>query len=154
NAIDRAHQLGAFDQRHVHHAVRTGVADHRAAQRQEFALVVESELGLDHLVAALVVAGERFGTLAGPFHRPADALRRPDHQRELRIEGVARAEIAATVAALDAALLRRDAERAGELGLLPPHAPRAGMQRVLAARRIVDAGRGAGVERHAGDALH
>ena len=152
--IDRGQQLGAFHQRHVHDAVRAGVADHRAAQREEAAFVVERELQRDRLVAALVVAGEGLRALAGPFHRAAELLGRPHHQRELRIEGVARAVVAADVAALDAHVGHRHAEDRRELVLLPDHAAGAGVQRVLVGRRIVDADRGARVERHAGDALH
>ena len=62
------------------------------------AVRVERELGLDGEIARLVVAEERLLALAGPFHRPADAARRPGDQRELRIDRAARAEIAADVA--------------------------------------------------------
>ena len=49
-------------------------------------------------IAALIVAEERLAALAGPFHRPPEPPRRPGHQRELGIERVAGAEIAADVA--------------------------------------------------------
>ena len=75
------------------------VADVGAAHRQEFALRVERELGLDREVARLVVAEERLVPLADPFDRAADAPRRPGHQREFGIDHAARAEIAADVAA-------------------------------------------------------
>ena len=135
--------------------MRAGVADDRAAHRQEAALVVERKLRRDRLVAALVVAGEGLRALAGPFHRAAEALRRPHHQRELRIEGVARAEVAADVAAFDAHVGRRhaeDARRARAFCRTTPPEPACSV--CLFGRRIVDADRGAGVERHAGDALH
>ena len=99
--IDRGEQFGALHQRHVHHAVRAGVADHRAAHREEPALLVQRQLQRDRLVAALIVAGEGLRAFAGPLHRAAEALGRPYHQRELRIEGVARAVVAADVAAFD-----------------------------------------------------
>ena len=63
--------------------------------------MVQRKLGMEDLVAALVVTGKGLGALAGPFHRTPEPLRGPDHQRELGKEGVAGAEIAADIAALD-----------------------------------------------------
>ena len=60
---------------------------------------VERELRFDREIARLVVAEERLVALAGPLDRPADAARRPRHQREFGIDHAARAEIAADVAA-------------------------------------------------------
>ena len=134
--------------------MRAGVTDHRAAEREKAALVVERKLQSDRLIAALVVAGKGLRALAGPFHRAAKLLCRPNHQRELRIEGVARAVVAADVAAFDPDVGHRHAEDGGELMLLADHAAGPGVQRMLVGRRIVDADRGARVERHAGDALH
>ncbi len=118
------------------------------------AVGVERELRLDHLVAALIVAEERFRPLAGPFDRPADPFRRPGHQREFRIEGIAGAEIAADVARHHPHRRRRNAEHARQLVLLPHHPAAAGVERVAAALLVIGADGGAGIERHAGDALH
>ena len=41
------------------------------AQREDLAVLVERHLGADQLVAAMVVAEERFGARRDPFHRPA-----------------------------------------------------------------------------------
>ncbi len=47
------------------------------AQRDELAVLVERELGLDRLVATVVVAHQGFAAGCNPFHRSLDALARP-----------------------------------------------------------------------------
>jgi hypothetical protein len=82
--------------------VRAGVADNRAAHREEAAFFVERQFGLDDLIAALIIAEERFGALARPLDRAAEALGGPHHQPEFRKERVAGAEIAADIATFHA----------------------------------------------------
>ncbi len=103
------------------------IAGVAAAQAEEMAIGIERQLGLHRQVAALVVAQEGFAALAGPFHRPRQPLRRPAHQREFRIEGVAGAEIAADVARDHAHRVVGDTEDARELGFLPHHIAAAGV---------------------------
>src|SRR5262245_63672355 len=113
------------------------IAQVRAAQRQEIALRVERELGADEEIASLEIAEEGLVPLAGPLDRPADAPRGPGHQRELRIERIAGAEIAADVAGDDTHALRRHAEDGGELVLLPHDAAAAGIEGRAARRRVI-----------------
>src|SRR4029450_4141401 len=93
NAVDARHQRDALGERHERDGVGADIAEVRAAQRQEMSLGVERELGADEEVAPLEVAEEGFVPLAGPLDRTADAPRGPGHQRELRIERVAGAEV-------------------------------------------------------------
>ena len=86
------------------------IADVGAAQGEETAVGVERQLGVDREIAALVVAEERLLPLAGPFHRAAEAPRRPGDQREFRDRSVAGAEIAADLARDDAHRVLRHAE--------------------------------------------
>ena len=154
NAVHAGHDRGALGQRHVRSRIRAGVAQVRRAQREEIALRVERELRAHRQVAALVVGKKRLAALAGPFHRAAEALRRPRDQRELRKETVACAEVAAGVVRDHAHRGVIDAENPRELALLPHHAAAARVQRVAPRRRVVLADRGARLHRHAGDALH
>ncbi len=90
-------------------------------------------------VAAGIVAGEGLVPLAGPFDRSADLLRRPGDQRELGIEGVAGAEIAADLVGDHPHLVGVDAEDDRDLLLGPHDGAAAGMDRVAARRGIVGA---------------
>ena len=78
--------------------MRADIAEVRRAQREEAAVGVEREFGRHGEIAAHIVADEGLVAVARPFHRPADAARAPDHQREFGKEAVARAEIAADLA--------------------------------------------------------
>ena len=129
------------------------IAEIVAAQREKAAVGVERELGRDGEIAAHIVGDECLGAFAGPFDRPSDAARRPDHQREFRKEAVAGAEIAADLAGDDADIVERHAENRRDFLLLPHDAAGAGIQRVASACRIVDADGGARLHRHAGDAI-
>ena len=77
----------------------------------------------DEEIAPLVIAQEGFLTVARPLDRTADASRRLGDQRELRIDGIAGAEIAADVAGHHPNVIGRDAEDARELVLLPTTPP-------------------------------
>ena len=69
--------------------------------------------------------------LARPLHRPAEAPRRPGDQRELGIEGVPRAEVAAHVLGHHAHRRLRNSQHLREIGLVPHHAARAPGSTVL-----------------------
>ena len=118
------------------------------------AVVVERKLGLDRQVARLVVAEEGLAALAGPLDRAADPARRPSHQRKFRIERAACPEIAADLVHDDPHLLLGDAEDLGQLLLRPDGAADPGIKRVAPGIRVIGAGRGARLHRHAGNALH
>ena len=110
----------------VHHAVRPGIAGHASAQGQKPAVSVDRELHLEGLIAALVIGGEGFAPLAGPFDRPADPLRRPNDQGKFRIECVPGPIIAADIARDHANRSLRHAKNAGKFALLPHRAAAAG----------------------------
>ena len=57
------------------------------AQAQKLAVLVQRQLGVGDMVAAVGVGHEGLAALGGPFHRPADFLRRPGDQDLLRIMG-------------------------------------------------------------------
>ena len=152
--IDARHHLHAL----LHHGEIGGVgaeiAEIGAAHRQKLALVVERQLGFDGEIARLVVAQERLVALDDPFHRPAELLRRPGHQRELGVDHAAGAEIAADVLHQHADFFRRHVEHGGEIVLQPHRAAVAGIDGVAAGLRIECRERRARLHRHAGDALH
>jgi hypothetical protein len=130
------------------------VAGVGAAKREEGAVRVERQLGVHREVAALVVGEESLAPLARPLHGPADTPRRPGDQRELRVAAIAGPEVPPDVAGHHTHGALRNAEGAGNPGLRPSQAARAGMNGVAAARGIPDADRRARLHRHAGDTLH
>ena len=69
--------------------------------------LVEREPRRGDEVAAGIVGEEGFRAVVGPFHRPADALGRPQDRGLLGIEIVAQPEAAADVGADEADFLRR-----------------------------------------------
>ena len=138
--------------RRQRHATRADIADIGRAHGEEAAVGVERKLDFGDEIAALIIAQESFRARRGEFHRPAELLRRPQHQAELDEDAVARAEIAADVVREDAQPVGRNAEHRGKLVLLPHRAAGAGIERVAAGRGIVMAERRARFERHAGDA--
>ena len=46
-------------------------------QRQDLAVLVERQLGVGDVVAAVRVGQEGLGAVGGPLHRPADLASRP-----------------------------------------------------------------------------
>ena len=135
-SIDARHDAEAFAQRREMRAIGADIAEIGAAEGEEIAVRVERQLGLERQVAALVIGEEAFAAVGEEFDRPAELLRRPGQQRVFGEEGVARAEIAAHVAAHRAALLVRHAERAGEGLALAHHAAAGpGPDRVAASSR-------------------
>ena len=93
HAVDRGHDLGALLQGRAIRGVGAGIADVRAAQREEIASPVEREFCRDGKIAALVIGEERLVSVGGPLDRPREAPRRPRDQREFGIDHAARAEI-------------------------------------------------------------
>ena len=131
--VDVGHQADALLQWPERRRMPAEIAEVRAADGEETPLGVERQLGRDGQIAALPVAEKRVAALAGPFDRPPDEARRPGKQRIFRVEQIARAEIAAHVAADAAHPLGRHAEDLREVG---PHlgdaATAAGVERVTA----------------------
>ena len=133
--------------------MRADIAEIVGPQRQEAAVGVERQLGGHREIAAHIVGDEGLVALGGPFHRPPDLARAPDHQREFGKEAVARAEIAADLVGDDAHRFERHAQDRRDLLLLAHDAAGAGVERVASGRRVVDADGGARLHRHAGDAI-
>ena len=144
----------ALAQRNDRARIGADIGQQPAAQREELPLRIQSQFHLRHQVAALVVAEERLAALAGPFHRPAQLPRGPDHEQEFREHRVLGAEIAANIVAQHANLVLRHAEHEGDFALLALHAPTAGMQRVAAGLLVIGADGRAHFHRHAGHALN
>ena len=81
----------------------------------DLAVVVERHFGMGDMIAAVRVGQERFRAVAGPFHRPADLLRRPEADHLLGIDEDLRAEAAADVGRDHAQLvLGRHADEGGD----------------------------------------
>ena len=94
-------EIGAHVRRRVH------------AHGEELAVLVQRELGLGDVVAAVRVGHERLGALGGPLHRPVHLLRRPGDDDVLGVEVDLRAEAAADVGRDDAHLVLGQAEHEG-----------------------------------------
>ena len=124
-------------------------------RREEAAARVERQLGGGHVVAAVLVAQEALAAARRPLHRPAEALRGPEHQHQLRIDAAAHAEAAADLARDHAHLPLGHAEDLlGEDGPEPVRALDAGVQRVAAGAAVELADRGARLHRRGGHARH
>ena len=80
------------------------------AQREELAVLVERELGVRDVVAAVRVGEERLAALGGPLDRAVDVLRRPDHRGLFGVQVDLRAEAAADVGRDHAHLVLGQAE--------------------------------------------
>ena len=118
------------------------------AEAEELAVLVERQLGLGHMVAALAVGDETFLTLGHPFDGNADLLGRPGDDRLLAIEELLDAEAAADVGRDHPHLLLRDLEH--QRAHQPAHDMRelAGrIERVVAGAGIVFGDRGARLHR-------
>jgi hypothetical protein len=68
---------------------------------EEFAVLVERQLGVTDIVAGVLVSLDRLTALAGPFDRPAQLLRSEQHQPMLGILPALGAEPAADIAGND-----------------------------------------------------
>jgi hypothetical protein len=67
------------------------------AQREEFAILVERQLRMRHVIAAVRVGEKGFAPLGRPLDRPAHAFRRPYHRRLFGVQIDLRAEATADV---------------------------------------------------------
>ena len=86
-----------------------------ARRREDLAFGVERHLGVGDVIAAMRVGEKRFGAIRDPFHRPADALRRPQRHDLFGIDENLRAEAAADVGRDHAQLvLGRHADEGGD----------------------------------------
>ena len=112
NGIGAGNKSGALAQRRQRDAARADIADIGGAHREEAAVVVERQLDLGDQIAALVIAEKGFRAGRREFHRPAEFLRRPQHQAEFDKDAVAGAEIAADIVRQHAQPVGRDAEHA------------------------------------------
>src|SRR5262249_46111102 len=139
DAVDAADNADALAQRDDRGGIGADIAEVRAAQRQKPAVGVKRELSLAHEVAALVIAEERLGALAGPLDRSADFAGGPDQQGEFRKQRILRAEIAPDVIGDDAHRLERHVEDARDLSLLPYHPTTAGIEDVAFVCRVENA---------------
>ena len=83
------------------------------AEGEEHAVLVEGELDLRRVVAALGVGDEGLGAAGGPFHRPAEELGGAGDEGLLAVVEDLRAEAAADVRGDDAQLGLGDAEDEG-----------------------------------------
>jgi hypothetical protein len=90
--------------------VGADVARVARAVREERPVGAERQLRVDHEIAGVAVADERFATVARPLHRSTQTPGRPPDQRVLRIAGIPGAVAAADVTRDDANGFRRHAE--------------------------------------------
>ena len=150
--VGEREDLHALDEGHEGHRVRADVAGVEDAQGQEAAVGGERELGADREVARLVIGQEHLGAVAGPFHRPAEPARRPQHDGEFGVERVARAVAAADVGGGDPDVVLGDAEQRRQILLAAHGAAGPGMERVPAGGRVEGADRRARLHRHPGAA--
>ena len=85
------------------------------AQAENLAAGVERHLGVGDVIAAVRIGEERLAAVGDPFHRAADALRRPQRHHFLGIDENLRAETAADIGRDDAQLvLGRHADEGGD----------------------------------------
>ena len=124
------------------------IGDGLGAQADDLAVAVERHFGVGDVIAAMRVGEKRFRAIGGPFHRPADALRRPQRHDLLGIDEDLRAEAAADVGRDDAQLvLRRHADEGGDDEPRDMRVLRRIPQREGAGAGIVFADRGARLDR-------
>ena len=124
------------------------------AQCQEPAIRVERQLGIDLLVATLIVAEQRLRARRNPFDRPADAARRPDEDGLLGIGLALHAKAAADIAGDHTDAAFRDMQDLMRQGLADAvHILRAGVERVAAGAGIIVGDAAARLHRDGGDAV-
>ena len=146
DAVERGHVVDARHETHRQHRRLSTSGDHVGtdavtrthAKPEDLAVAIQCELAMHGLIAAVVVAGERFGTGRHPLHRSTDATRGPQHERVFRIRVGLHAEPTADVGRDDAELrlgLMEDGtgdHLASAVGVLATR-----VQRVEVARRVV-----------------
>ena len=100
NQIDAQHGADHAERREqvaVGADIGADVGQHVEPQRHELVVLVERQLDLADIVAAVLVGHHRFAALARPFHRPQELARRPQGQAVLDILPALGAEAAADV---------------------------------------------------------
>ena len=86
-----------------------------ARSAENLAVGVERHLGVGDVIAAVRVGEKRLRAVGDPFHRPADALRRPKRHDFFGIDENLRAEAAADIRRDHAQLvLGRHADEGGD----------------------------------------
>ena len=133
--------------------VRAHVGDGLHPHAEERAVLVERKLGVGDVVARLGVAEKGLRARALPFDRTAGELRSEQHQRRLVEDRRLHPEAAADVAGDDVHLALRDLQHLlCEIRAERVHALRLGIERVVAAGRVVVADAAARLHRHGSDA--
>ena len=134
--------------------IRADIEPDGHAQAEEPAVGVERQLGRRDVVAAVLVGDEGLAAVGRPSDGPPQPLRRPEHQRHLRVHAAAHAEAAADLARHHAHVALRHAQDVREDGAAAVRSLDARVQRVAGRAPVVLADGGAGLERrgrHAGD---
>ncbi len=133
---------------------RAEIAIAADAHAEKLAVLVERKRGIDDIIACVIVADMRFAAGLGPFHRPADASRRPQHQNDFRIDRAAQAVGAADIAGDQAQFGFGNFQRgAGNIVAEQPGPLKAAMQGVALRAGVVDADNPARLDRIGGDAI-
>ena len=135
--------------------VSAHVGDGLHPHAEERAVLVERKLGVGDVVARLGVAEKSLRSRALPFDRAAGELRCEQHQRRLVEDRRFHAEAAADIAGDDMDPALRDLEHLlREIRAERVHALRLGVERVVAAGRVVVADATARLHGHGGDAAY
>jgi hypothetical protein len=132
-------------------AAEVGVA--LEAHGEEGAVLVQGELGVEVVVAAVLVAEEAARAVVGPLHGTAEDLRGMEQPRIFGVGRALHAERAADIAGHDPHLRGLDAEQLGHLVLEAKHALAAGVERRAVGRLVVVADRRARLHRADDDAV-
>ena len=153
DVVDRGGDAIGVAQRHIGHGLAAAGAEVIDVIGGDAAVAGQRQPRGGDEIAAGIIGEEGFRAVVGPFHRPADALRRPQDRGLLGIEIVAQPKAAADVGADEADLLQRQPEAFRQHHARRVDALVAGNQRVGIRRRVV--GRDAGARLHlaVGDAL-
>ena len=120
---------------------------------EEGAVLVERQLGVEVVVAAVLVAEEGAAAIVGPFDRTAEQLRGMEEPGIFGVGRALHAERAADIAGEDAHLCRLDVQQGGHLVLEAEGALIAGIERVAIGLGVVVADRRARLHRADDDAV-
>ena len=156
-AVGRRDDVGAAEHRRVvirgdcrpeRGVVRAHVGLGADAQREELRVLVERELDMCQVIAAMTIADERLAAIRSPVHGTADALRRPQHDHVFVVMKGLRAEAAADIRRDHADLgFRRLQRGGGQQHALHVRILRGQPERVLLLAVVVLAGGGARLHR-------
>ena len=112
------------------------------ADREKLSVGVERKLGVDELIAGVIVEQQAFAARRRPFDRPAAALRGPQHQHVVGIDIGLHAEAAADIRRQHSDLrLRHVKHRRGQCGADAVRILRSCIEREFAVGGVVDAER-------------